>query len=77
MGVNFRCIIDCKIHNVFLVLHYVMTEGRLMKSGALPLHTVSLASRHAQYLQVPTKALEAANVSSSELSIRLQNSQIA
>lgn len=48
-----------------------------MKSGALPLHTVSLASRRAQYLQVPTKALEAANVSSSELSIRLQNSQIA
>lgn len=43
-----------------------MTEGRLMKDDTLPLHTNGLASRNARYLQVPTKALEAADVSSSE-----------
>ena len=58
--------IYCKTESMFLVLHCVMTEGRLMKDATLPLHTNSLASRNAQYLQVPTKALEAADVSSSE-----------
>lgn len=43
-----------------------MTEGRLMKDDTLPLHTNSLASRNAQKLQVPTKALEAADVSSTD-----------
>lgn len=44
----------------------MMTEGRLIKNDILPSHTNSLAYRNAQYLQVPTKALEAADVTSSE-----------
>lgn len=35
-----------------------------MNDDTLPLHTNSLASKNAQKLQVPTKALEAADVSS-------------
>lgn len=49
-----------KIESTFLVLHCMVTEGRLMKGDTLPLHTNTLASRNAQYLWVTTKALEAA-----------------
>lgn len=37
-----------------------------MKDDMLPLHTNSLACGNAWYLKVPTKVLEAADVSSSE-----------
>lgn len=51
---------NLKIESMFLVLHCMVTEGRLMKGDTLPLHTNSLASRNARYLWVTTKALEAA-----------------
>lgn len=65
---------DCKIDKMFLVLHSMMTEGRLMKDDAVPLHTVSLASRSARYCRSQQRHCRLQM--SAALSVRLQNGQI-
>lgn len=49
-----------KTESMFSVLHCMVTGRRVLKGDTLPVHTNSLASRNAHYLQVTTKALKAA-----------------